>query len=512
MELRLNPPVIEGEEVLDFGHALAAHAAQGDAPALICGGSVWSWADFAAETALVAGRLAAEGVGPGTTIASLAENSAEHAILYAAVLHAGACMVPLPYSATDAALAGMMKDSDAALLFVSAAQAGRAPALGAQTVLPLDDLLRWSADATPIPPVDVPPEALFNIIYSSGTTGVPKGIQHDRRFRARQMARQARLGVDGSARMIASTPLYSNTTLFAALSALYHGATLILMPKFDITEFLRLSEMHRVTHAMLVPVQYMRLMAAENFGDYDLSSYKIKYTTSAPLPPQVAAAVMDRWPGNLVEFYGMTEGGVSCMMSYADAPRDKWSAVGKPTEGAEIGVIDEAGTLLPEGSYGEVVGRAGSMMTAYRHLPDKTAEIIWRDDQGRDWIRSGDMGRVDEDGYLHLLDRKKDMIISGGFNIYAADLEAQLRQDPAVADVAVIAIPSEQWGETPLGLVVPAAGSGATEAEVLARANAALGKTQRLSRVEFRESLPRSEIGKVLKKDLRAPYWEKAEA
>jgi len=147
------------------------------------------------------------------------------------------------------------------------------------------------------------------------------------------------------------------------------------------------------------------------------------------------------------------------------------------------------------------------MMRGYLNRDDLTRELLWQSPEGEWFYRSGDMGRLDEDGFLYVLDRRKDMIISGGFNIYAADLEQVLLQHPAVADAAVIGIPSSQWGETPLGLVVPRTGAAVTEAELLAWANERLGKTQRLSAVEFRSELPRSTIGKVLKRELRAPYW-----
>ncbi|WP_281277666.1 class I adenylate-forming enzyme family protein [Thalassobius vesicularis] len=170
-------------------------------------------------------------------------------------------------------------------------------------------------------------------------------------------------------------------------------------------------------------------------------------------------------------------------------------------------MIDDQGNELPRGEMGEIVGRAPSMMPYYHNKPDKTVELLWRAPDGTEFIRTGDMGRIDADGFIQLLDRKKDMIISGGFNIYAADLEAVLRQHPEVADTAVIAIPSADWGETPLGFVVLTPGSSATAQDIRDWANAQLGKTQRLSAIELRDDLPRSEIGKVLKKDLRAPYW-----
>ncbi|MGH1460259.1 MAG: class I adenylate-forming enzyme family protein [Paracoccaceae bacterium] len=501
------PPAVENEQLLSLGAAIAEHArAVPDKPAIIMGDQSLSWAEFGAMVAQVSGRLRDDGIGRGDCVASLAENSVEHVVLYCAVVAAGACIVPLPFSATPDALTRMVQDSGARLLFASPAQAEVAKSLGAPQVLDLADLAGWAASSAPAAPAQVRPDDLFNIIYSSGTTGLPKGILHDHRFRSRQLQRITRFGLGPDDRLVISTPIYSNTTLFGMLPALTLGATLIVMGKFDTLEFLKLSAALRPTQAVLVPVQYMRLMGEPRFDDFNLSSYRCKFSTSAPLPAPLIAQIMARWPGNLIEVYGMTEGGISTALNCEAFPA-KWDTVGRPGEGVDMRVIDAEGRELPQGDYGELVGRAPSMMRAYHNLPAATAEMIWRDAQGRDFIRSGDMGRIDEDGFVHLMDRKKDMIISGGFNIYAADLEAALRQNPDVADTAVIAIPSVDWGETPLGFVVLRAGATCSAADILAAANARLGKTQRLSQVVLRDALPRSEIGKVLKKDLRAPYW-----
>jgi acyl-CoA synthetase (AMP-forming)/AMP-acid ligase II len=216
---------------------------------------------------------------------------------------------------------------------------------------------------------------------------------------------------------------------------------------------------------------------------------------------------MARWPGDLREVYGLTEGGVSTSLDCRAFP-DKWDSVGQPTEGAEVRIIDEDGHELPRGDIGEIVGRAGAMMRGYYHREAQTEEMIWTSADGLAFFRSGDMGRLDVDGFLYILDRRKDMIISGGFNIYAVDLEKVLLEHPDVADAAVIGIPSEHWGETPLALVVRKPGVSMTEAEILDWANQRLGKTQRLAGIEWRAELPRSTIGKVLKRELRAPYWK----
>ena len=299
-----------------------------------------------------------------------------------------------------------------------------------------------------------------------------------------------------------ATPLYSNTTLVVFLPTMAWGGTAVLMAKFNALEYLRLAERHRITHTMLVPVQYQRLMALPEFGSFDLSSFRMKFCTSAPFAAALKADVLARWPGGLVEFYGMTEGGGSCALP-AHLHPDKLHTVGQPMEGHDIRLIDDEGREVGPGETGEVVGRSGSMMLGYHGQPAKTREAEWTSPAGERFIRTGDVGRFDDDGFLTLLDRKKDMVISGGFNIYPSDLEAVLREHPAVADVAVVGVPSEQWGETPVGFVVRREGQGESEAELLQWFNQRIGKTQRLAALHFIDELPRSAIGKVLKRELR---------
>jgi acyl-CoA synthetase (AMP-forming)/AMP-acid ligase II len=201
----------------------------------------------------------------------------------------------------------------------------------------------------------------------------------------------------------------------------------------------------------------------------------------------------------------MTEGGGSCMLA-AHLHPDKLHTVGQPIEGHDIRLIDEQGREVPQGEAGEVVGRSSTMMTGYHNQPAKTAEAEWHDPQGRRYIRTGDIGRFDADGFLTLFDRKKDMIISGGFNIYPSDLEAVMRRHPAVADAAVVGVPSREWGETPVAFVVAAAGAAESAEEIRQWVNAQVGKTQRLSDLRLVDALPRSAIGKVLKRELREAY------
>jgi acyl-CoA synthetase (AMP-forming)/AMP-acid ligase II len=516
-------PIDPSESMDAIGHRIQYYAqTRGSHPALIDDQGTLDWRDLVDQVNRIANRLREAGLRPGESVASLSGNSRDGVALYLGTLVAGGCMVPLSGMASAEALAMMVADCQARFLFVSGTQQALLAALRDQLTNiptariislggPLDgagyQLGDWLAQSATIAhPEPVTLDDPFNIIYSSGTTGTPKGILHDYRFRQRQMLRMSRYGLDGDAINLVSTPLYSNTTLVSVLPTLYHGGTLVLMAKFDARRFLELAEAHRVTHAMLVPVQYQRILAEPDFDRFDLSSFKLKLCTSAPLRSAVIADAMARWPGNLREVYGLTEGGISTSLDCGAHP-DKWDSVGVPTQGAEVRVIGEDDRELPPGATGEIVGRAISMMRGYVNRPEQTREMLWTSPQGEVFYRSGDMGRIDEDGFIYILDRRKDMIISGGFNIYPVDLEKVLLAHPAVADATVIGIPSDQWGETPLGLVVRRPGQDESESAILAWANRQLGKSQRLAAIEFRTTLPRSAIGKVLKRELRVPYW-----
>jgi acyl-CoA synthetase (AMP-forming)/AMP-acid ligase II len=309
--------------------------------------------------------------------------------------------------------------------------------------------------------------------------------------------------------MLLSTPIYSNTTLQPMLATLAAGGACVLMPKFSAQGYLRLCEQHGVTHTMLVPVQYQRILEHPDFVKTDLSSFVLKQCTGAPLDAGLKRRIREAWAGKLREIYGMTEGGCTCVLD-ADLYPDKLGTVGKPAPNHDIRIIDDAGHVLQAGEAGEIVGRSPYMMAGYYKRPEATEEFYWRDQTGAVFHKSGDIGRFDADGFLTLLDRKKDMIISGGFNIYAADLEAVIAAHPQVAEVTVIGVPSVQWGETPLALVVPSAGSDISAAALLQWTNAQVGKTQRLSAIEYRQALPRSALGKVLKRELRQTYWKDA--
>lgn len=468
-----------------------------------------SWQELAEKVDRIASQLIDTGLKRGQSVAILGTSCVNYALIFLAAVRAGGVAAPLTTSATREQLEGMARDSGAIHLFIDLAKSKE---LGSDFLpglkhIAIENIGEWTGVEQIKAKFSEPkPDDPFNIIYSSGTTGIPKGIIHSHMMRWRQFAPTAMsyLKNDLEVRSLASTPLYSNTTMVAFLASLLAGGTVNIMGKFNTLRWLEIAQNQKITVTMLVPVQYQRLMSEELFDSFNLSAMAIKYCTSAPFSADLKSEVLRRMPGGLIEIYSMTEGGVVCLLACHEFP-EKLHTVGRPAPGSELKVLDDDDQPVPEGSPGNLIGRSQTMMMGYKNQPDKTREGYWVNPlNGELWQRMGDIGRIDKDGFVELVGRAKDMIISGGFNIYPSDLEVELEKDERVIEAAVIGIFSEQWGETPYGFVRLAENTDKNIVkDILHSVNARLGKTQRLSGLEAISEMPRSHIGKLLKTELR---------
>lgn len=492
--------------------------------AVICGDQHLTWGEFNLRINKVANGLIAQGLKKGDKVSLLSSNVIEMPEIIFGVVRAGGVIVPLSAMVPGEALARMIDDSDSKFVFVLdfltdviepyRADLPRVSSEGFFTIggevkgwRSYGDLLAAASDAELA--VNLNYEDLFNIMYTSGTTGVPKGILHTH-FNRYQFAVLFGIDfmIDSSARCIASTALYANGTWLVFLSTLFAGGTLVIMPRFEPKEFLELVMRERCTHTFMAPTQFVVLLDQPDFKRYDLTSMRYWVTGGSAMRHDTKKAVIKELPGNLAELWGLTEG-VATTIKPEDMAR-KMDSVGLPLTGNDIRIIDDNDREVPRGTIGEIVGCGPLLMPSYYKLPEKTQEAIWMDEKGQPYLKTGDIGKLDEEGFLYILDRKKDMIVSGGINIFSSDIEEVLSRHSDVKDVTVLGIPHDKWGETPLALVVPREGAKTTEEEIKEWVNPKLAKYQRLSGVEFRTGdFPRNALGKVLKRFLREPYWKK---
>jgi long-chain acyl-CoA synthetase len=342
----------------------------------------------------------------------------------------------------------------------------------------------------------------YNIIYSSGTTGTPKGIVHTHYIRAiycTLFASTFRMSPESV--VLHSGSIVFNGAFVTLMPAMYLGAQYVLHKNFDPRTFVETVEREGVTHIMMVPSQIAALLGSPHFSAEALGSLEMICTVGAPLHLEHKEKLNRNLPCRFYELYGLTEGFITVLDKnhYASKP----TSVGPPQPFFEMRIMTERGKEALPGEIGEVVGRGPALMPGYYKRPDLTAQAIVDG-----WLQTGDLGYVDEDGFLYLVDRKKDMIISGGTNIFPKDVEEVIVQHPAVREAAVFGVPDEKWGETPLAAVILHT-PGAIAAEELnvwinERVDA---KNQRVRAVVIMEDFPRSTAGKTLKRILREPYW-----
>jgi long-chain acyl-CoA synthetase len=254
----------------------------------------------------------------------------------------------------------------------------------------------------------------------------------------------------------------------------------------------------------MVPPQFVAVLAHPRTATADFSSLRAMVSAGSALRAETKREILERMGPGLTELYGLTEG-VATVLRPEEVTR-KTASVGTPFLGSDIRIIDHDGRELPWGEIGEIVGYSGGLMKGYHNRPDATHETIWWSEDGRSYLKTGDIGRFDDEGFLYILDRKKDMILSGGFNVYPRDIEEVAANHPEVAEVIVIGVPDPKWDEVPMALVVPRSGATPDPEAVRSWINQRVGKHQRIARIAFRESFPRNALGKVLKRELRDEY------
>ena len=486
--------------------------------AICCGGVNRQWRDLRENINKVANFFKKIGVEKGDNIALLIGNRPEIIELIFGIVKMGACVVPLSGLLTKEQVTVLVNNSNSKLFiadyhFVNlvTSDLSQFKNIGEEKLLFLGgDANCWEKIALEEKEYsfeyNCAPEDNFNIIYSSGTTGVPKGIVQTHRARSHWATSNAiEMSFNSESKALTTTALYSNGTWLMMLPTLFAGGTLHVMDGFDANAFVELVKNEQITHTFLVPPQFSAILSLENLQKNCFSSLKTVLSAGSPLRLDIKENILSRISENLFELYGFSEGFATMLKPYDQ--RKKFGSVGTPVLGFEIKIIDEEGKECPPNVAGEIAGYGAGMMKEYYNEEELTNNLIWTDERGRSFIKSGDIGSLDEDGYLTILDRKKDMIISGGLNVFPVDIEEVVSKHPDITDVTVIGVPHEKWGETCLALIIPQDGVEINCDEVKKWCNEKLAKHQRLHNVEIREEFPRNALGKVLKRILREPYW-----
>ena len=490
-------------------------------PAVRVGDAIWTWAEFTEDCHRFAHGIRAQGLVEGDRVGLLMSNGYAMAQAIFGTIAAGCVVVPLNLSVPDSAAADMFTDADARLLIASDDLQDRLTKIS--TALPYAPLLcgekaetGWAtiaeicaAQPTTQPATRIDETSFFNIIYSSGTTGLPKGIAHDhggRRDWAYDLA--IALRYHGGAQTLLTIGLYSNISWVAMLTTFIAGGCIHIEQQFHPDRFIDVVALRGITHTAMVPNQFQRVVdAATAREDTDFTTMQAMMSCGSPLHEQLKKQLFEQFPCGIIELYGLTEGIITTLEP--EHAEGRWSSVGRPLLGTDLCIIDESDQKLANNLSGEICARGRIAMPGYWQRPDADKAATYIDQKGDIWLRSGDIGFVDDEGFLYIVDRKKDMILSGGQNIYPQDIEAIMIRHQAIDDVAVIGAPSQKWGETPLAFAVLVEGAECDADEIKRWVNERVGRQQRLADVLFVTSLPRNPNGKILKRQLREEHGDR---
>lgn len=505
---------------MHIGMLLPRHARfRGDHLAFVCGDQRFTYRAFNAYVNKLANAILAAGLQKGDKVATVLPNCTQLMAAYWAAAKSGTVIVPMSPLLQDAGLISLLADSDSVLVLGHASFTATFQRI--RTQLPAITAERWILVGDAAPPrgfrsyeafvadasEDNPPDTgltehdVFNIMYSSGTTGLPKGIVHTHFVRAMYcMIFAMSFRVIPESVVLHAGSIVFNGAMVDLMPWMFAGATYVLHETFNAEAVIETIASQKVTHIVMVPAQIIQVLDSKAFTPEKLSSLEMLHNIGAPLLIEHKKRINELLPGRFYELYGLTEG-LMTVLDKHDSIR-KEGSVGCPPPFMEIKIVREDGSDAAPREVGEIVGRSPCLMPGYYKRPDLTAKAI-RDG----WLYSGDAGYLDDEGYLYLVDRIKDMILSGGVNVYPRDIEEVMGQHPDVREVAVFGIPDAKWGEVPVAAVALRAGATVTADELRTWTNARVAaKFQRITDVVFFDEFPRNVAGKTLKREMRDRY------
>ena len=490
-------------------------------PAIIEPDRTYSWVEHIERVARLAAALRALGVAPGARIGILSRNSFRQAELLHAGYWSGVIPVPVNVRLAPREIAFVLEDADCTLLAVD-------PALLA--LLDRDELLPWReraivlgadgagrrshddliASADALPPRDAGEDDDAILLYTGGTTGRAKGVRlTHRNLAANGLQVGLTLGIRHDDIYLHVAPMFHSADLLGTALTLTGGAH-VYLPEFNPAAFLAAIEKHRVTFTMLAPTMLIMVLQHADFASFDLSSLRIQVYGSSPMAESWIRRALEALPAaKVTQGYGLTE--TAPILSFfehrhhlealASGNTARLACAGKTLPGVDLRIVDDAGTEVPTGASGEVIVRGPNITPGYYHLPEANRETF-RDG----WFHTGDIGREDGEGFLYLLDRKKDMIVTGGENVYSSEVEAALFAHPGVAEAAVIGVPDATYGEAVFAVVIAKPGVTLDATALIAHCRASIGGYKIPRRFAFVDALPKSALGKVLKANLRQRF------
>lgn len=487
--------------------------------ALVIGEQALTFRELNARINILANALLRAGIGKGDKVATVLPNCLELVLMYWAAAKTGIVIVPASPLLQPSGLRTLLNDSDTVMVLAADSFAdslaqirhdlpkinnGRYILLGADRapagMMTYGAFIEGVSDREP-PPVAIEDDDIYNIMYSSGTTGAPKGIIHTHYVRAHYCSMFANAWrMTPESIVLHAGSIVFNGAMLDFMPWMYLGCSYILHETFDAGTMIAEIERTKVTHVVLVPVQIAAILNHRDYRPDKLASLEMLHNVGAPLTLDYKQRINDELPGKFYELYGVTEGFMTVLDKH-DAIR-KMGSVGAPPPLFEICIQDEQGNHLGAGEIGEICGRGPLMMPGYYNRPDLTAQTL-----KNGWLHSGDAGYMDEDGFLFLVDRLKDMIISGGVNVYPKDIEEIIATHDAVMDVAVFGIPDEKWGEVPVAAVTLHEGQDLDARTLIDWTNGKVGaKYQRLADAVILPAFARNVAGKTLKREIRADY------